>query len=91
MQSTNEGWQITFHQQKTKGLQYLDISEQARGYLGEQGNPDDRVFTGLKYSSYMNVELSKWVMRAGITKDITFHCARHRSYPFRLKTSKLQE
>ena len=25
----------------------------------------------------MNVELSKWVMKAGITKDITFHCARH--------------
>lgn len=77
VQSTNDGWRITFHQQKTKGLQYLDISEQARGYLGEQGNPDERVFIGLKYSSYMNVELSKWMMRAGITKDITFHCARH--------------
>jgi integrase len=77
LQNTNDGWRITFHQQKTKGLQYLDISEQARGYLGEQGNPDDRVFTGLKYSSYTNVELTKWMMRAGITKDITFHCARH--------------
>lgn len=77
VQNTNEGWRITFHQQKTKGLQYLDISEQARGYLGEEGNPDEKVFTGLKYSSYMNVELSKWMMRAGITKDITFHCARH--------------
>lgn len=77
VQSTNEGWRITFHQQKTKGLQYLDISDQARGYLGEQGNPDERVFIGLKYSSYMNVELTKWMMRAGITKDITFHCARH--------------
>lgn len=77
LQNTNEGWRITFHQQKTKGLQYLDISEQARGYLGEQGNPNERVFTGLKYSSYMNVELSKWMMRAGITKDITFHSARH--------------
>ena len=77
LQNTNEGWRITFNQQKTKGLQYLDISEQARGYLGEQGNPNERVFTGLKYSSYMNVELTKWMMRAGITKDITFHCARH--------------
>ena len=77
VQNTKEGWRITFHQQKTKGLQYLDVSQQARAYLGEQGNPDDRVFTGLKYSSYMNVELSKWVMRAGIKKDITFHCARH--------------
>ncbi|MBK8622688.1 MAG: site-specific integrase [Saprospiraceae bacterium] len=77
VQNTNEGWRITFHQQKTKGLQYLDISEQARTYLGEKGNPDERVFIGLKYSSYMNVELSKWMMRAGITKNITFHCGRH--------------
>jgi integrase len=77
VQNTNEGWRITFHQQKTKGLQYLDISEQARGFLGEAGNPNEKVFTGLKYSSYMNVELSKWMMRSGITKNITFHCARH--------------
>ena len=77
LQKTNDGFRITFHQQKTKGLQYLDLSEQARGYLGEASSPDDRAFTGLKYSSYMNVELSKWMMRAGITKDITFHCGRH--------------
>jgi integrase len=77
VQKTNEGWRITFHQQKTKGLQYLDLSEQARGYLCEAGSMGEKVFTGLKYSSYMNVELSKWMMRAGITKDITFHCARH--------------
>jgi len=77
LQNTNEGWRITFHQQKTKGLQYLDMSEQARSYLGEQGNPNEKVFIGLKYSSYMNVELSKWIMKAGITKSITFHCARH--------------
>ena len=77
LQKTTDGYRITFHQQKTKGLQYLDLSEQARGYLGEAGNPEDRVFTGLKYSSYVNVELTKWMMRAGITKNITFHCARH--------------
>lgn len=77
VEKTNEGWRITFHQKKTKGLQYLDISDQARGYLGEADSPFERVFTGLKYSSYMNVELSKWMMRAGITKDITFHCSRH--------------
>ena len=77
VEKTNEGWRITFHQKKTKGLQYLDISEQARGFLGETKAPDERVFVGLKYSSCMNVELSKWMMRAKITKDITFHCSRH--------------
>jgi integrase len=77
VQNTGEGWRITFNQQKTGGLEYLDISDQARGYLGEVGNRDTKVFEGLKYSSYMNVELSKWMMRAGITKDITFHSGRH--------------
>ena len=75
--NNNGDWQITFNQQKTDKLQYLDVSEQARELLGQASSKDDKVFTGLKYSSYMNVELSKWVMRAGITKDITFHCARH--------------
>ena len=77
LQKTTDGFRITFHQQKTKGLQYLDLSVQARDYLGEVGNPSDRVFTGLKYSSYVNVELTKWMIRASVTKNITFHCARH--------------
>jgi integrase/recombinase XerD len=77
VQQSNDGWRIVFHQKKTKGLQYLDISDQARSYLDEPGNPDERVFTGLKYSSYMNVALQQWMLRAGITKSITFHCARH--------------
>ena len=77
VQKENEGYRITFFQQKTKGLQYLDITDQARTYLGEQGKSNERVFKGLKYSDYMNVALAKWVMSAKITKDITFHCARH--------------
>jgi len=77
IQKTNEGWRYTFHQQKTKGLQYLDISDQAAIYLGEPGDPNQRVFTGLKYSSYMNAVILEWMMKAGITKHITFHCARH--------------
>lgn len=71
------GCRITFHQQKTKGLQYHDISPQARAYLGTPGRPDEKVFIGIRYSDYMNVELSRWMMRAGITKPITFHCGRH--------------
>jgi len=43
----------------------------------DRGKPDERVFIGLKYSSYSNVELSRWMLKAGITKQITFHCARH--------------
>lgn len=75
--SEQNGWSIVFRQKKTMGQEYLPMSEQAMSLLGKRGAPDDRVFVGLKYSAYMNVELSKWVMKAGITKNITFHCSRH--------------
>jgi integrase len=68
---------IIFRQQKTNGLEYLYISTQARNLLGEIGNQNDRVFTGLKYGAHFNAEILRWCMRAGITKHITFHSARH--------------
>lgn len=34
---------MVFRQKKTKGFEYLDISDQAVKYLGEQGKPDERV------------------------------------------------
>ena len=77
VQKTDDGYRVVFNQQKTKGLQYLDISDQARAYLGEKDSPDDRVFTGLKYSSYTNIALLQWMLSAGISKHITFHSGRH--------------
>lgn len=77
VQKHNEGYRVVFRQQKTKGQEYLDISEQAMNYLTERGANDERVFVGLKYSAWNNVELQKWVHRAGINKEITFHCGRH--------------
>lgn len=84
IQELEEGYKIHFKQQKTKGVEYLDIPMNAVKYLGEKGSPEDRVFVGLKYSAYMNVALSQWVLRAGITKHITFHCARHTYATFML-------
>jgi integrase len=77
VQKHGDGFRVIFRQQKTRGQEYLDISKQARDYLGEQGKPDERVFIGLKYSGWHNIELQRWIMRAKITKDITFHCGRH--------------
>ncbi len=76
-ESSQNGYSIIFKQKKTKGQEYLPISNEARSLLGEKDLPSERVFKGLKYSAYMNIELSKWVMKAGISKNITFHCARH--------------
>lgn len=77
VQDFNGNIRIIFKQKKTKGQEYLDINPQAAALLGERGDNEERVFYGLKYSSYHNVALSQWCLRAGITKDITFHCGRH--------------
>ncbi|AUP81724.1 site-specific integrase [Flavivirga eckloniae] len=75
--SDEQGFYIRFKQKKTKSYQTHPISEQARSILGEEGNNDERVFKGLKYSAWHNLKLQQWVMKAGISKTITFHCARH--------------
>jgi integrase len=76
-QSKELGYYIRFTQKKTKGAETQPISEQAFNLLGQRRSPEDRVFEGLKYSAWHNLKLQQWVMRAGITKTITFHCARH--------------
>lgn len=78
VQYSNEvGHYIRFRQKKTKGAETLPISEQAFNLLGERGADDERAFIGLKYSAWHNLKLQQWVMKAGISKTITFHCARH--------------
>ena len=72
-----EGYFLQFRQKKTKGVEVLPISEQAFKLLGERKEPTEQVFKGLIYSAYLNVHLKQWILRAGITKDITFHCFRH--------------
>lgn len=50
---------IKFEQRKTGGQEYLDLSEQAAALLPDITgcDPDERVFKGLKYSTYHNVAL----------------------------------
>lgn len=71
------GCRIIFRQKKTDGLEYLYISDQARSLLGEITGQANKVFKGLKYGAHFNAEILRWCMRAGITKHITFHSARH--------------
>lgn len=74
---TGDGWQVAFRQKKTGNVEWLPISEQARSFLGETGDSDDRVFKGLKYSCYTNVHLKMWGANAGIKKNLHFHMFRH--------------
>lgn len=67
---------ITFHQKKTKGLQYLDVNAQAVELMGEPGKPSERIFP-LGVTGFANELLGRWVTSAGIDKHITFHSGRH--------------
>ncbi|MGI4727588.1 MAG: phage integrase SAM-like domain-containing protein [Janthinobacterium lividum] len=75
--STENGYFIRFTQQKTKTVETLPIPDKAFEQLGARGLAEEKIFKGLKYSSYNNEKLSEWVLSAGITKHITFHCFRH--------------
>lgn len=75
--TTSNGSQLVFNQKKTGGLEYIPLSEQARTLLGKAGKPDQPVFENLVYSYHIGVMIEIWMAKAGITKKITFHNARH--------------
>ena len=68
---------IVFNQQKTGGLEYLDLNEQAAAMLGTRGKPAEHVFPALGPIQAARIGIAAWVKSAGINKHITFHCARH--------------
>ncbi|MGL5979991.1 MAG: phage integrase SAM-like domain-containing protein [Phocaeicola sp.] len=77
IQTFGEFKRIVFKQKKTKGQEYLDINKQAEEFLGVQGKATDRVFGGFRYNAQTLLELRRWVLLAGITKDVTYHASRH--------------
>lgn len=68
---------LIFRQKKTDGLEYLDITAEAVLLMGDRGKAEDYIFTDILAPSATNNAIRVWVARAGIDKDITFHCARH--------------
>lgn len=74
----SEGWTLSFTQAKTKGkMKRLPISANARALMGEAGKKKDLVFQNLKYLYSRSKDLQEWLSRAGISKHVTFHIARH--------------
>ena len=67
---------LQFIQEKTEGAEVLPVSDQAVEWLGERGEPMDRVFKNLTYSMVRS-SFPKWLEDASITKNITFHSFRH--------------
>ena len=68
---------IIFKQKKTGGQEYLDINQQAAALMGERQADFLKVFADIHTPSSTNNVIKRWVLRAGINKDITFHCGRH--------------
>ncbi len=68
---------IIFRQKKTKGQEYLDITQQAADLIGDRRKADDPVFTDVFTPDCTNKTIQNWVLRAGIDKKISFHCGRH--------------
>jgi integrase len=77
IQTFDTGAVIRFQQKKTKQFETLPISESALSFCGERGESDAKVFQNLKNSHYYNKIIAVWLAKAGIDKDITFHCFRH--------------
>ena len=76
---TIDGKQARLHftQQKTKGVEYMPISEQALQLCGTPRKPEQLVFEDLPDPAWISRPLKQWIEVAGIKKKITFHCFRH--------------
>lgn len=68
---------LHFTQKKTKGVEYMPISQQAFQLCGEPRLPEQFVFEDLTDPSWISRPLKKWIEAANIKKKITFHCFRH--------------
>lgn len=71
-------WQVETRMQKTRQILYLPLSAEARRNMPGRGDkgPQDLVFT-LPKRVTIQCDIRTWVQRAGIAKNISFHCARH--------------
>jgi integrase len=75
--TSDAGYSIHYEQKKTGSIEYHPIAQKAITLIGDSADAEQRVFKGLKYSAWHNLKLAQWMMKAGITKKITFHSARH--------------
>lgn len=70
--------QAEITQQKTRQPLYLPLSKNALKWLPERGNePDTAPVFRLPTLGMCSRRLAEWCKAAGISKRITYHCARH--------------
>jgi integrase/recombinase XerD len=67
---------IKKQQQKTGREVTIDLNPTALKLIGEQGKPDDLIFTLPSFTGCLK-SIQSWATKAGINKKITWHSARH--------------
>lgn len=67
---------LKLDQSKTKVGVIVDLNKRALSCLGDRGEPKELVFE-LPGLGNCNKHLGRWIKKAGISKNITWHCARH--------------
>ena len=90
LQKVGDKYRLNFTQQKTKGVEYMPISEQAYKVCGEPNHPDQLVFADLPDVTKISPSLKKWIKAAGINRNITFHTRSHSISSFLLIINDLQ-
>lgn len=73
--STSRGYELSFRQQKTRGKEYLPLSEQAVEMLGERKGDSEFIFEGLLYSDYVNAAIALGAARGYTQEDHIPLCA----------------
>lgn len=78
-------------QKKTGKTLYLPLSRQAREFMPEHREDGDKNIFIIPDLHTVGRHLRLWAKKAGVTKDFTFHCARHSGFSFVLKFNILQK
>lgn len=68
---------ISYRREKTDELVIVPLHPEAIAALGTRGHDSQRVFADLPGDRHVGNVLTKWLQRAGIRKNVTFHGARH--------------
>ncbi len=71
-----QGGSLQMTQQKTSKPVIINLNTTALRLLGEKGKPEEAVFTLPSHTGILKV-LRYWKDRAGLSKTVTFHVARH--------------
>jgi len=88
IKSHDNGYYVRIITIKTGKQIILPINNEALELCGERSI--GKIFKGLS-KSMTHFPLKKWILQAGITKNITFNCLRHNPFSFSLKINQLQE